>query len=115
MGIIGKDWQEFRPRGEGGGCTRGSGGGRPPTMVGRPHAGARRTGTQTPYTTTPRGGILGKFGSLGMMGDDDGRAPPRRDATNLTPPPPAHLPPYGGPLEKLVCGRDTHSSWEVNP
>ena len=58
-------------------------GGRPLTMVGRPREGAWRTGPQNPYATTPRGGTPGKFGFLGMMGADDGRAPPRRDATNL--------------------------------
>ena len=71
-------------------------------MVMHPRAGAWRTGPQTPYIITPRGVPLGKLGSLGMMGDDDGRAPLRRDATNLTPPPPLHtFPPRGGPLEKF--------------
>ena len=93
MGIIGMDGQEFRPQGEGGYCPRGSGGGIPPTMAGHPHAGAWRTGPQTPYAITPRGGPLGKFGVPGMMGADDGRAPQRMDATNVNPPPPAHLPP----------------------
>ena len=97
MGIIGRDGREFRLRGEWGIRPRGSGGRRPPTMVGRPCAGAWRTGPQTPYAITPRGGPLGKFGSLGMMGAYDGRAPPRRDATNLNPPPPPCTPsPLGG-------------------
>ena len=68
MGIIGRDGQVFRPWGEGGIHPCRSGGGRPPTMVRRPHKGAWRTGTQTPYATTPRGGPLGKFGSPAMMG-----------------------------------------------
>ena len=88
MGIIGRDGRKFRSRGEGGIHTRGSGSVRPPTMVWRPCAGAWRTVPQNPYATTPRGGPLGKFGSPGMMGDDDGRAPPHRYATNLNPPPP---------------------------
>ena len=44
--------------------------------------------TPNPYAIIPRGRLLGKFGSLGMMDADYGRAPPRRDATNLNPPPP---------------------------
>ena len=67
MGIIGRDRQEFRLQGEGGICPHGSGGGRPPNMVGRPCAGAWRTGPQTQYFTTPRGEPLIKFGSPGMM------------------------------------------------
>ena len=47
-----------------------------------------RTRPQIPYATTPRGGTLGKFGSPGMMNADDGQDPPRRDGTNLNPPPP---------------------------
>ena len=97
MGVIGRDGQEFRPRVEGEILPCRSGFRRPPTMVGRPRAGDCRTVTQTPYTTTPRGVPLGKFGSLGMMGADDGWAPPLRDATNLTPPPPHTFPPRGGP------------------
>ena len=53
-------------------------------------AHAQGIGEQEPltYTPPPLGGeSLGKFGSPGMMGDDDGRAPLRRDATNLNPPP----------------------------
>ena len=92
MGIIGRDGWEFLPQREGGIRPCGSGGGRPPTMVGRTRAGAWRTGPQTPYATTPRGGTLGKFGSPGIMGSDDSQEPPPRDATNLTPPP-AYLPP----------------------
>ena len=91
MGIIRRDGQEFHPRGEGeiSPCRRGSG--RPPTMVGRPRAGYWITRPQTPYATTHRGGPLGKFGSPGMMGADDGQVPPCRDETNLTPhPPPPH-------------------------
>ena len=87
MRINGRDGQEFRLQGEGGGCSHGSGGGRPPTMVGRPHTGAWRTGLQNPYATTPRGGPLGNFVSLGTMGADDGRSPLCRDATKLNPPP----------------------------
>ena len=99
MGIIGRDGRELFPGGEGMICPRIRGGGRPPTMNGRTHAAAWRTVPQTPYATTPMGGPLGKFGSLGMMGDDDGRAPLHRDATNLTPP--RHTFPHkGGPLEK---------------
>ena len=96
MGIIDRDGQAFSLRGEGGGCPRRSGGGRPPTMVGRPCTGDLRTGTQTPYTTTPRGASLGKFGSPGMTGTDNVRAPPRRDATNLNPPPLRTPFPLGG-------------------
>ena len=55
MGIISRDGQEFLPWREGGVLPHGSGGGRPPTMVGRPRAGAWRTVPQTPYATTPRG------------------------------------------------------------
>ena len=88
MGIIGRDGREFRPRGEGEIRPRRSGGGRTPNMVGSTNEGVWITGPQTPYATTPRGGPLGKFGSPGMMGADDGRAPPRRDATNLNPSPP---------------------------
>ena len=100
MGIISRDGQEFRPRGEVGVRPRVSGVERPPTMVGHPCAGACRTGPQTPYATTPRGGPLGKFGYPGMMGDDDGQAPLRRDVTNLTPPlhPPHTSPSRSGPL-----------------
>ena len=98
MGIIGRYGGEFRPRGEGGVRPQWSGGRRPPTMVGRPHAGSLRTGTPTPYATTPREVPLGKFGSPGMMGADDGREPPHRDATIINPPPPSPL--GGGPLEK---------------
>ena len=87
MGIIKKDGREFRLRGEGGILPHGSGSRRPPTMVGRPRAGAWRIIIQNPYATTPRGGTLGKIGSLGMMGADDGRSHPCRDATNLSPPP----------------------------
>ena len=94
MGIISRYGQEFHPKGEGGIYPHGSGGGRPPAMVGRPLAGAWRTGTQTPYSTTPRGRPLGKFRSPWMMGSENGRATPRRDATNLNPPPPSeHLHP----------------------
>ena len=100
MGIIGRDRQEFRLQGEGGICPHGSGGGRPPNMVGRPCAGAWRTGPQTQYFTTPRGEPLIKFGSPGMMGADDGQAPPRRDATKLTPPPHT-FPPRGETLEEF--------------
>ena len=42
-------------------------------MVGLPYAGAWRTVNQTPYSIIPRGGPLGKIGSLDMMGADDGR------------------------------------------
>ena len=42
------------------------------------------------HATTPRGRPLDTFGSPGMIGSDDGRVPPIRDATNLTPPPPPH-------------------------
>ena len=116
MGITGRDGREFRPSGEGGISPCGSGGGRPPTMVGRPHTWAWRKGPQTPYYTTPRGLPLGKFESPGMMGADDGRAPPLRDATNLTPPPPCTPSPLGGdPQKHLGCVRDTHLSWEGNP
>ena len=87
MGIIGRDGWEFRMRGEGWIHPRVRGGGRHPSIVGRPHTGSWRTGPQTPYATTPRGGTLGKFWSPEMMGADDGRAPLRRDATNLNPPP----------------------------
>ena len=72
MRIIGRDGQEFRPQGEWGVCPHRRGGGRPPNMVGEPHAGAPRKGLKIPYTTTPRGGPLGKFASLGMMGADIG-------------------------------------------
>ena len=40
VGIISRDGWEFRPRGDVGICPRGSGGGRPPTMVRRPCVGA---------------------------------------------------------------------------
>ena len=93
MGILGRDGRKFSLRGEGEICPRRRGGGRPPTMVGRPHARAWRTGPQISYATTPRGVPLGKFVSPGMMGADDGRTSPRRDATNLNPRPPSHLPP----------------------
>ena len=93
MGIISRDGREFRLQGEGRVIPCGSGGGRPPTMVGRPLTGAWRTGPQTPYATNPRGGHLGKFVSSGMMGSYDGRSPPRRDVTNLNPPPSAYPPP----------------------
>ena len=91
MGIISRYGGAFRPRGEGGGS--------PPRKRWRktshygwaPHAGDWRTGPQTLYFITPSGGPLGKFGSPGMMGADDGWVPPRRDATNLNPPRPAHL------------------------
>ena len=96
MGIIGRNGREFRLRVEGGIRPRGSGGGRPPTMFGRPRAGAWRTGPQTPYATTPRVGPLGKFGSPGMMGADDGCLPLHRHATNLTPPLPRKPSPLGG-------------------
>ena len=95
VGIIGRDGREFCLRGEWGIRPRGSGSRRPPTMDGRPHAGAWRTGPQ-PHTPLPQGrGPLGKFGFPGMMGADDGWAAPRRDVTNLTPPP-RTLPPLGG-------------------
>ena len=35
------------------------------------------------------------------MGADDGQAPPRRDETNLNPPPLHIFPPRGGPLENF--------------
>ena len=57
-GIIVRDGKEFCPRVEGGIRPRRSGGGRPPTMSGRPCVGSWRTGPQTPYATTPRGGPL---------------------------------------------------------
>ena len=76
MAIIQRDGQDFRPRGDLGTRLCGSGGRSPPTMAGRPRAGDCITGPQTPYSVTRW-------------------APPRRDATNLTPPP-AHLPPLGG-------------------
>ena len=75
MGIIGRDGQELRPLGEGGIHTRGSDSVIPPTMIGRPCVGAWRAGPQTPYTATPRWVHLGKFGSPGIMGADDGQAP----------------------------------------
>ena len=108
MRIIGRDGQEFRPGVEGGIRPHGSGSGRPPTMVGRPHTGAWRTGPQTPYVTTPRGRLLGKCGSLGIMGADDGREFPRRDTTNLTPPPPPPPhPPKGGAPKKIWAADGT--------
>ena len=63
MGIIGRDGRAFHQQGE-----------RAMDWV---------TGTQTPYANTSGGGPLSKFGSLEMMGADDDRAPPHRDATNL--------------------------------
>ena len=67
MGIIGRDGRQFRPRGEGRIHPLGSGGGRPPTMVGLPQAGAWRTGPQTLYATTPRGGTPAQ---IWVPGDD---------------------------------------------
>ena len=72
-------------------------------MVRRPHAGAWRTGPQTPYSITPREVPLAKFGSLDMMGADDGQAPLRRDATP---------PPLGGNPRKLGSDQKTHFSRE---
>ena len=71
-GIIGRDGQELCPREEGGIRPCGSGGGRLPTMVRRPHARDWRTGPQTPYATTPGVGPFSKFGSPGTLGADDG-------------------------------------------
>ena len=89
MGIIIRDVQELCLRGLGGICPRGSSSGRPPTMVGRSRARAWSTVPPLiPYTTTPRGGTLEKFGSPGMMGADDDQAPLCRVGNNLTPPPP---------------------------
>ena len=79
MGIIGRDGRKFYLRGEGGIRPHGSGSGISPTMAGRALSGDWRTGPQTSYTTTPRGGTLETIESPGMMGADDGRAPPCRD------------------------------------
>ena len=51
-----------------------------------PHRGLYNR-TPPPNTTTPRVETLTNFGSLGMMGDNDGQAPPRRYATNMSLPP----------------------------
>ena len=66
----------------------------PPLWSGALTQGLGEQDPPLPYTTTPRGGPLGKFGSLGIMGADDDRAPPRRDANNLNlRTPHTHLPP----------------------
>ena len=75
-------WAGILPQGEEEICPRGSVGRRPPTMVGRPREEAWRKGPQNPYATTPRWVPLVKFGSPGMMVDDDGWVLPRRDATS---------------------------------
>ena len=66
-------------------------------MVGHPHAGAWITGTPPPHATTPRGGPVENFESPGMMGANDGWAHPRRDATNMNPPPSMSSPLGGYP------------------
>ena len=68
-------------------------------MVGSPHAGALTRGPPL-HATIPRGEPLENFGSPGMMGTEDGLAPPRRDATNRNPPSHA-IPPREGTQAKF--------------
>ena len=83
-------WAGVTSAGIGGIHTCGSGGERPPTMVGRPRAGACKTRPQTPYATTPRGGNLGPRGwqVLMMVG-----LPRVGIILTWPPPPPANLTP----------------------
>ena len=63
------------------------GGRRPPTMDRRPYAGAFRIEPQNPYATIPKGGRLGKCGSLGMMGSDYSQVTPALGCEKPEPPP----------------------------